>query len=308
MTIPFKYLLTLFMLSSIMMAFQTRREKRALRNTSDELRRIQVDRAERTYVLHLPGALDKKKPVPLVLVFHGGGGHAFNMPKFTGFDEIADQKDFIVAYPESFNQHWSDGRGLSPADDTGFIRALIAELQRTYPVDPKRVYAAGISNGGFFSNRLACDLADKIAAIASVAATMPEPLVPACHPARPVSVMYMHGTKDPLVPINGGPVARTNGTCISLTDAAGFWRKADHTADQPLEEDLPNREADGTSIHRETWKAASQGTEVVVYTIKGGGHTWPGGMQYLPAIIVGKVTHQMDATPVIWEFFSRHSL
>ena len=265
-------------------------------------------RMANTYLLHLPGSLDKKKPVPLLLVFHGGGGHAFNMPKFTGFDELADRKGFIVAYPESFNTHWSDGRGLSPADDTGFIRALIAELQRTYPVDAKRVYATGISNGGFFSNRLACDLADKIAAIASVAATMPEPLVPACHPARPVSVMYMHGTKDPLVPIDGGPVARTNGTCISLTDAAGFWRNADHTADKPLEEDLPNRADDGTSVHRETWKGGSQGTEVVVYTITGGGRTWPGGTQYLPALIVGEVTHQMDATPVIWEFLSRHSL
>ena len=101
---------------------------------------------------------------------------------------LADQEGFLVAYPESFNKSWSDTRGLSPADDVGFIRALIEELQRTHRADPKRTYAAGISNGGFFSNRLACDLTDKLAAIAAVAATMPDTLVPACKPSAPISV------------------------------------------------------------------------------------------------------------------------
>ena len=299
---------TLSLLLAAGSSAQSRREKRALRDTSDQVRTIQVADMKRSYILHLPAHLDPRKPAPLVLVFHGGGGHAWNMPRFTGFDQLSDQAGFIVAYPESVNGHWNDGRNLSPADDVAFIRELIAELQRSHPVDPKHVYAAGISNGGFFSNRLACELAGKIAAIASVAATMPEPLAPACKPSQPVSVMYMHGTKDPLVPIDGGPVAGTHGTCISLADAAQFWRRADHTSDSPAEEDLPVREDDGTGVHRQVWKGGRQGTEVVVYTVKNGGHTWPGGMQYLPPLIVGKVTHQMDATPVIWEFFSRHRL
>ena len=133
------------------------------------------------------------------------------MPKFTHFDDVADRNKFLVAYPESFNKSWSDTRGLSPADDVGFIRALIAELQRTHHADPKRTYAAGISNGGFFSNRLACDLTDQLAAIAAVAATMPDTLPPLCKPSAPISVLFMHGSKDPIVHIDGGPILRNRG-------------------------------------------------------------------------------------------------
>src|SRR5262249_25082621 len=152
---------------------------------------------------------------------HGGGGHASSMPKFSGFDNLARDPHnlFIVAYPESLNKSWNDSRGLSPADDVAFVRALIDRLEDELPVDPHRIYATGISNGGFFSNRLACDLSDKLAAIASVAATMPTTLPESCHPLRPISVLYMNGTKDPLVPIGGGPIGAKlglhRGECIS---------------------------------------------------------------------------------------------
>jgi polyhydroxybutyrate depolymerase len=277
-------------------------------SSADDQRTITVAGTVRTYLLHVPASLNKDKPAPLVLVFHGGGGHARNMPRFTQFDRLADEQNFIVAYPQGLNKHWSDSRGLSPADDVGFIRALIAELERSHKVDPKRVYATGISNGGFFSQRLACDLADKVAAVASVAATMPEPLVPACKPARPVSVMFLQGTKDPLVPIDGGPVASTHGRCVSLAGAASFWRNRDQTSSTPVTVDLPDTAHDGTRVHREVYGGGAEGTEVVVYTIEGGGHTWPGGTQYLPALFVGKASRNLDATQTIWEFFARHSL
>jgi polyhydroxybutyrate depolymerase len=276
--------------------------------SADNQGTITVDGTARTYLLHVPHSSKKGKPAPLVLVFHGGGGHARNMPRFTQFDRLADQEGFIVAYPEGLNKHWNDGRGLSPADDVGFIRALIAELERSQNIDPKRVYATGISNGGFFSQRLACDLADKIAAVASVAATMPEPLVPVCKPSRPVSVMFIQGTKDPLVSINGGPVARTHGRCVSLAAASSFWGNRDQTSSTPVSADLPDDAHDGTRIHRDVYGGGQQGTEVVVYTIEGGGHTWPDGRQYLPVLLVGKTSHNLDATRTIWEFFQKHSL
>jgi polyhydroxybutyrate depolymerase len=122
---------------------------------------IQAGGADRSYFLHVPEGLASGKPAPLVLVFHGGGGHAATMPRFTRFDELADREEFLVAYPESANIHWNDSRGRSPADDAGFVRALIAELER--------------------------DLADKLGAAASVAATMPEPLVAVCKPSAPIS-------------------------------------------------------------------------------------------------------------------------
>lgn len=278
----------------------------SLSQSHDKQVTITVGTVDRHYLVHVPDSL--KGPAPLVLVFHGGGGHARNMPKFTGFDKLADEQGFVVAYPDSFNRSWNDTRGLSPADDVAFVRALIDELQRTAGIDPKRVYATGISNGGFFSQRLACDLTDKIAAVASVAATMPESLVPVCKPSRPVSVMFMNGTKDPLVKLQGGPVLRDRGVAISLAAASKFWRDLDQTSANAATQDWPDHADDGTTIHREEFSGGKQGSEVVVYTIIGGGHTWPGGTQYLPRILIGKVTHNLDATQEIWKFFQKHSL
>ena len=197
----------------------------------DERLSIKVGGVTRNYLLHSPANLPAGKSAPLVLVFHGGGGHDWNMPGFTHFDDLADQEGFLVAYPDAVNRHWNDSRGESDADDVGFTRELIAALERAHAIDPHRVYATGISNGGFFSNRLACELGDKIAAIASVAATMPKPLVAECKPARPISVLYIQGTDDPLVPINGGTIGfvrgRGRGENISLADSAKFWRSID---------------------------------------------------------------------------------
>lgn len=269
---------------------------------------IVVGTLKRSYLLHVPNSLPGNRPAPLVLVFHGGGGHAWNMPRFTGFDDLADKAGFIVAYPESFNTHWNDGRDLSPADDVGFINALIAEVQRGHNIDAKRIYATGMSNGGFFSQRLACDLAGKIAAVASIAATMPEPLVPMCKPAKPVSVMFIQGTKDPLVPIDGGAVARTHGKCVSLAAASSFWRSHDQTSSTPASSDFPDQAHDGTKVHRDLYSGGKQGTEVVVYTIDGGGHTWPGRVPYRPVFLVGRATRNLNATQVVWEFFQKHSM
>jgi polyhydroxybutyrate depolymerase len=280
---------------------------------ADESRSIVVGDLTRGYLLHIPAALAPGKQAPLVLVFHGGGGHDWNMPGFTHFDALADEQNFFVAYPDAINGNWNDGREISQTDDVAFVRTLIAELERTYPVDRRRIYATGISNGGFFSNRLACDLTDKIAAVASVAATMPETLVSVCKPSRPISVLYMHGTEDPLVPINGGKIGlargRGRGICTSLSDAAGFWQEQDGQSHGDYEvSDLPDIAHDGTLVRRQAWTGGKDKTEVVVYTIKGGGHTWPGGPQYLPKIIVGKASQNLDATRTIWAFFRFQSI
>jgi polyhydroxybutyrate depolymerase len=279
---------------------------------ADEKHSVNVDGLARNYLLHVPADLPAAKPAPLVLVFHGGGGHDWNMPGFTHFDDLADQEGFVVAYPDALDRNWNDSRGVATADDVGFTRALIADVSRAHSIDPHRVYATGISNGGFFSNRLACDAADRIAAIASVAATMPEPLVAECKPSRPISVLYIQGTDDPLVPLNGGKIGfvrgRSRGENISLADSAKFWRDNDRISSAPEVKALPDRFDDGTHVRREVWTGGQDDTEVEVYTIEGGGHTWPGGPQYLPKVIVGKASQNLNATRTIWEFFQGQEL
>ena len=284
----------------------SRRERRSGAGPEDIKYEIVFGGATRNYVLYVPRSLAKDRPAPLLLVFHGGGGHAYNMPRFTGFNALAESRGFLVAYPDSLNTHWNDTRALSPADDVGFVSALLDELERSFPVDPARIYATGMSNGGFFAQRLACDLSDRIAAVASVAATMPETLVPLCHPAQPVSVMFIQGTADPLVHIEGGTVARTHGRSVSLANAVYFWLNHDQINSKPESTDLPSYDRNGTRVHRDVHAGGKQDTEVVVYTIRGGGHTWPGGEQYFPAFLVGKVNHDLNASEVIWDFVSRH--
>lgn len=304
-TRTFIFGITLFLVLEVLSSAQFRPWRRP---SGDQNLSLDVGGVSRTYLLHVPKSLPEGKLVPLVLVFHGGGSRASSMPNFTRFDQLADEQSFLVAYPESVNRNWNDTRGLSPGDDVGFIRALIPELERTHGVDPKRVYAAGISNGGFFSNRLACELSDRIAAIASLAATMPESLVPVCKPSQPISVLYMHGTNDPIVHIDGGPVLHHRGIAISLQQASQFWRKWDQTSAKPSVKDFPDDAGDGTGIHREIYGGGKQGTEVVVYVIIGGGHAWPGASQYLPVFVIGKSSQNLDATQAIWDFFARHSL
>ncbi len=307
--IPFSRAHFLVLLALVLIGGLTGASRAQLRRApaDDTQGHLSVGGVDRTYYLHVPEALPKDGPAALVLVFHGGGGRAATMPRFTHFDDVADRNKFLVAYPESFNKSWSDTRGLSPADDVGFIRALIAELQRTHHTDPKRTYAAGISNGGFFSNRLACDLTGELAAIAAVAATMPDTLPPLCKPSAPISVLFMHGSKDPIVHIDGGPILRNRGAAIALAQASEFWRKWDGTSPQPVIENLPEHADDGTTVRREVYSGGKQGTEVVVYVLEGGGHTWPGGPQYLPVFLVGKANRNLDATQVIWDFFKRHT-
>ncbi|MFI5184285.1 MAG: alpha/beta hydrolase family esterase, partial [Vicinamibacteria bacterium] len=223
----------------------------------------------------------------------------------------------VVAYPEGANRGWNDGR-TAPAveartavDDVGFISALIDRLVRDERIDPGRVYVTGISNGGIFSYRLACDLSDKVVAIAPVAANMPSP-VTECHPRRAVAVLAMNGTLDPLVPFDGGTVGgallRSRGEVVSTAASARFWVEQERCAPKPETASLPDLDAtDGTTVRRESYRGCSGRAEVVVYTIEGGGHTWPGGSQYLSPRIVGAVSRDVDASSLILEFFARHA-
>ncbi|BBX74638.1 esterase [Mycobacterium shinjukuense] len=261
---------------------------------------------KRTYTVHVPPG----PPVGLVLNLHGGGGTGIGQQSLTNFDSAADAHNLLVAYPDGYDKSWADGRGASPADrrrldDVGFLVALVGKLRSDFGVPAGHVFATGMSNGGFMSNRLACDRADIFAAIAPVAGTLGVGV--ACDPSRPVSVLDAHGTADPLVPFNGGVVRGRGGTsrAISVGGLVDRWRAADGCHGDPSAQELPDVK-DGTVVHRFASRGCAAGTEVVWYQIDNGGHTWPGGKQYLSKAIIGPTTRAFDGSQVIAQFFLAH--
>jgi polyhydroxybutyrate depolymerase len=280
---------------------------------------IIYDDIERTFIIHIGRGYDAMGPVPLVFVLHGDGSTAEGMAAFTGFNAIADRENFIAVYPEGFENHWNDGREpkvytahVEDIDDTGFIAVLIDALSSDLNIDVKRIYVTGISNGGMMSHRLACELSDRIAAIAPVAASIPANMADTWAPSGPVSVLIINGVDDPLVPWEGGEIDAGTlgfGDVLSAADTVEFWITNNGCSTRPEITRLSDRnEADGTSVWKETYSSCDGGTEVVLFGIEGGGHTWPGGYQYADELLIGKTSLEFDASEIIWQFFKEHPL
>jgi len=271
-------------------------------SVAGEPRSLVINGDTRRYYLHLPPGWRRDHPAPLVLVFHAGGGRARDIAPHTGFSRIADREGFVVVYPQGLRGRWNDGRGFATAthDDVGFVRALLDTLGRELGVDSKRVYATGISNGAMFAYRLACDLPGTFAAVAPVAGALPAELVPGCAHAAPLSVLAFQGTADPLMPYLGGGAGQRR--VLSAERSLGFWATLAGCTGTPVTTDEPDRVADGTRVRHTTWLGCREGWSVELYTIEGGGHTWPGGPE--AGRRVGRVTREIDATATIWGFFA----
>jgi polyhydroxybutyrate depolymerase len=279
----------------------------------DHFRKLEVDKRERSYHVHVPPQIDAKQPTPVVLAFHGAWTNGPIMALSSGLSAKADKAGFIVVYPNGTGKGklaliWNSGGLLDPIvktlpDDVEFVRKLLDDLATVANVDRKRVYATGISNGGFMCYRLAAELSDRIAAIAPVCGSLAvEP-----RPKRPVSVIHFHGTADRLVPF-GGPDERTPKSLSfkSVPETIRIWARLDGCPGKPKITDLPDKEKDGTTVKREVYGPGKEGAEVVLYTIENGGHTWPG--RPWAVLFLGKTTRDVSANDLIWEFFQRHPM
>lgn len=268
---------------------------------------IEVDGTKRTYVVYLPPGYDGKKPLPVIFVLHGGQGFAGKIEPVTKTTPKASQEGFMAVYPNGTGvsdslRSWNAGSCCSYAkenniDDVKFFRALIEKLGETYTIDPKRIYSTGLSNGSMMSYRLACELSDKIAAIAPVAGSMQIE----CAPEQPVSIIAFHGIGDQHTPYYGGQGLQNASKRLDkpVSYAIDFWVK--HNGCSPL----PQKEEFG-SIIKETYGNCNAGAEVVLYTVKGeGGHAWPGGLR--SSETADEPTQEISATDLMFEFFSRHS-
>lgn len=278
--------------------------------------------AERRYLVYAPETLGAG-PHPVVLVFHGGGeapavgadsDGAESMGRYTGMNQKAEEGRFLVVYPAARTNNWNDGRNFQGAadqadnvDDVGFVNALLDDLATHKSVDPARVYATGISNGAMFSHRLACQLSQRIAAIAPVAGAMPENLAASCSPPGHVPVLSIHGTHDGFVPMDGGDVTapmtrQKRGRVLSTESTWRLWAAHNGCSDS-VDIVSQNRTPDRTSVETMTVRGCPDDGPVTVMLVQGGGHTWPGA-RWFPYL--GAVTKEFHAEDVIWGFFQKH--
>ena len=267
---------------------------------------------ERSFVVHEPaGGL--KKPAALVIALHGGGGNAHTNAQQTHFNDESDRNGFLVVHPNGTGESrpllnamgkgflftWNAGTCCGYArdqgmDDVGFIRSMIGAIRGKYAIDPKRIYATGISNGGMLSYRLACEASDLIAAIGVVSGAQ---TVSNCRPAQPVSVVHFHGTADQNVPLLGGvgPKGYDKAPKPPVMDAINFWAKFDGAVDKP-------QSSSSGGLRKDVYHGTRG--DVVLYVITGGGHSWPGGERMMAAL--DPPATEISATPTIWQFFAAH--
>jgi polyhydroxybutyrate depolymerase len=271
------------------------------------------DGLDRTYLLLGPETA-ADHPLALVLALHGGGGTARSICAMPGgLAGPAQREGYLLVCPEGVERHWNDGRGIDSwrahaddIDDVGFLVALIEQLASQYSIAPGQIFATGISNGGQMSYRLACEQSGILQAIAPVAASMAVDLD--CAPDAPVSVLVINGTQDPLVPYTGGEIraiGRGLGWVRPTAEVLQFWATHNGCDLQASSTHLPDEDPeDDTRIRQAIYPSCNTGTRVELYEVIGGGHTWPGANQYLPAFLIGRLSRDVEASDVIFDFFS----
>ena len=274
---------------------------------------LTVDGNARSFIVYLPTGYNNAGKMPLIFAIHGGSGTPEGMINIANFKTIADREKVVLVYPAGIQNNWNDGRPTTPnqlgINDVSFFNQMCDYMINNYSVDGTKIYATGISNGGFMSSRLGCELSNRIAAIAVDAATIEATTIaPNCNPGRPVPAIYIHGTTDPLVPFTGGTVSPgAGGTAISHFQAIDKWITINGCNTTPTITDLPDIANDGTTIKQRVYSNSTNGSEVVSYVILNGGHTWPQGYQYANEAFIGKTSQDMNACEVIWTFFKRFS-
>ena len=265
---------------------------------------ITHDGIQRDYILYIPELYDGSTAVPLILNFHGFGSNANEQMFYGDFRDIADTEGFLLVHPEGTtfigNQFWNVGfPGISSTiDDVGFTEALIDELATLYTINLDRVYATGMSNGGFMSFLLACQLSEKIAAVASVTGSMTQDTFNDCNAQLPTPVLQIHGTEDDVVLYNGNTLS------IPIADVISYWVDYNNCETTPSTTTLPDLDvSDGSTVEHSVYENSDNGITTEHMKVIGGGHTWPGSV-----LNTAGTNQDIDASMEIWLFFSRYDI
>ena len=265
---------------------------------------IEHDGLQREYILYVPASYTVDQPVPLLFNFHGYTSNANVQMYYGSFRSIADTAGFIIIHPQGTldNQgitFWNVGWGTEVVDDVGFTEAMIDSIGLEYNIDLERVYATGMSNGGFMSFHLACQLSEKIAAVASVTGSMTPFTFNNCTPQHPTPTLQIHGTADNVVPYNGA-IAWT----LSIEDVLQYWVNYNNCDTSATITNLPNINLyDGSTVELIIYDGGDNGVTVEHFKVIGGGHTWPGTVFGSPG-----TNYDINASVEIWQFFSKYDI
>lgn len=296
---------------------------------------------ERDFILHVPKTFDGKTPLPVIFALHGGGGRkeGFGPMTCANGDEtnancltnVANERGFVLVYPDGTESKlnlrtWGASEKKSGfvcvhaceenVDDIAYLTKVMDHVGKLVPIDPKRIYFTGFSNGGEMTHRVACELADRIAAVAPVGGGNMAAVTDTCAPSRPIPLLQIHGKSDPCYPFEGGGgtcPAQPSGNYVSILDSTigtidnpGWVFRNGCVPDMPQIESLPDNSSDGTTAEKQTFAQCKADTQFI--TVTSGGHTWPGGDQYLDAEDIGLVSKDFSASEMIVDFFSAHTL
>jgi|JI8StandDraft_1071087.scaffolds.fasta_scaffold85371_2 polyhydroxybutyrate depolymerase len=262
---------------------------------------------ERSVLFYYPDAAKGK--IPLLLVFHGGGGTPEGM---IGLDQgklldLAKEHKIAIAYMRGKNNSWNDLRDdpiseahINQHEDVLYTSLFLDQITKKYSIDIKQVYGAGISNGGMMSLRLACEIPDRFVSITAFTASLPIKAKELCNPSQAIHLNIVNGSKDPIVPYEGGEVSlfrKSRGSILSTMESAELFANA-YRCYSPQNYSIPKILLDDpTSLIVKEW-ICRQGS-VQTITVQEGGHSWPGGIAYLPESIIGKTTKQMNASSLL---------
>ena len=279
----------------------------ALRAQTTIIRTMQAGGLTREYRLYVPAVYTRTTgTVPLLLNLHGYGSNNLEQENYGDFRPIADTASFLVVHPNGTidgtnNRNWNTfGPRGTGVDDVAFLSTLIDTLARRYRLDLNRVYSTGMSNGGFMSYELACQLGSRIAAIASVTGSMTTSRLATCTSGRPVPVLEIHGTADNTVPYAGGTALQF----VAIPTLLSSWVQRNGCNPTPTVTAVPDiNTADGCTAERSVWAGGRNGSVVEHFRIIGGGHTWPGS-----AFVIGVTNQDISASREAWRFLRRYRL
>lgn len=267
---------------------------------------FEFEGATRMHKVYLPANFSDNSP--LVLNLHGYTSNAFQQVFYTNMNAVAEENDFVVVFPDGTTDQygitfWNSEILGESVNDLGYLEALIDSMILNYNIDPNRVYMCGMSNGGFMSYYSACELSDRIAAIASVTGTMNNAILDNCNPERAVPVLEIHGTADGTVPYNGASSTGSFQTMMPIEEVVDFWVNHNNCMlESELElEDIST--SDMSTVTHFKYTGGDNGSSVEHYRINEGGHTWPGSIIPLPS-----TNHDIIASEVIWDFFKQYTL